>query len=102
MNLPPAKDINVGTSFPINTPNGTVEFRVTKFSHGRGADKHLTTFDGLTNKQVVRLAQCSVKFDGSEFFGNFTLVQSLDNGTWAVRTEILIGEETFWKDFPSN
>jgi hypothetical protein len=102
MNLPPAKDIKVGTTFPINTPNGFVDFRVTKFSHGRGTDKHLTTFDGTTNKQVVRLARCSVKFAGSEFSGNFTLVQSLDNGTWAVRAELLIIDEAFWKDFPLN
>ena len=97
MNIPPAKDVKAGTRFFIKTPNGVVEFRVVKFTHGKGADKHLTTIDGITQKQVVRLAQCSVRFRGTEFSGTISLVQPMDDGTWAVRAEFLIGDEEFWE-----
>jgi hypothetical protein len=96
MNIPPAKDIKAGTRFFIDTPNGIVEFRVVKFAHGRDSDKHLTTIDGITLKQVVRLAQCSIKFEGTKFSGSFSMVQPMDDGTWAVRAEFLIGDEKFW------
>ena len=96
MNIPSARDVKVGTRFSIMTPNGIVEFRVLKFAHGRGTDKHLTTIDGTTQKQVVRLAECSIRFVGTEFSGSFTMVQPLDDGSWAVRAEFLIGDEEFW------
>ena len=97
MNIPPAKDVKAGTRFFIKTPNGMVEFRVLKLAHGRGADKFLTTIDGTTLKQVVRLAECSIKFGGTEFAGNFTLVQPMDDGTWVVRAEFIIGNDQFWE-----
>ena len=97
MNIPSAKDVKAGTKIFITTPNGIVEFQVVKFAHGRGADKHLTTIDGTTLKQVVRLAQCSIKFGGAEFTGSFSMVQPMDNSTWAVRAEFLIGNEKFWE-----
>ena len=100
MDISLAKDVKPGTRFSIKTPNGMVEFRVLKFAHGKGADKHLTTIDGITQKQVVRLAQCSVRFRGTEFSGTISLVQPMDDGTWAVRAEFLIRDEEFWEEAP--
>jgi len=95
-----AKDVKPGTRFSIKTPNGMVEFRVLKFAHGRGEDKHLTTIDGVTLKQVVVLAQCSIKSRGNEFLGKFSMVQPMDDGAWAVRAEFLIRDEEFWEGAP--
>lgn len=100
MEIPLAKEVKAGTRFPINTPNGMVEFCVVRFTHGRGDDKHLTTIDGTTSKQVVVQAHCSTRFKGNEFKGKFTMVMPLDDKAWAVRAEFLIGDEEFWEGAP--
>jgi hypothetical protein len=97
VDIPLAKDVKPGTRFSVNTPNGIVEFRVLKFAHGSGAGKHLTTIDGITLKQVVPQAQCSIGFRGSGFSGSFSMVCRMDDGTWAVRAEFLIANEEFWE-----
>ena len=97
MDIPLAKAIKSGTRFSVNTPNGIVEFRVVRFAHGLGEDKHLTTIDGITQKQVVPQAHCSIRSRGNEFKGQFTMVHPMDDGTWAVRVEFLIADEEFWE-----
>jgi hypothetical protein len=97
VDIPLAKDVRPGTRFSVKTPNGIVEFRVVKFAHGRGADKHQTTIDGITQKQVVPQAHCSIRSRGSEFKGQFSMVHPMDDGTWAVRAEFLMADEEFWE-----
>jgi len=70
---------------------------VLKFAHGRGADKHLTTIDGITVKQVVPQASCSIRSKGNEFSGSISMVRPMDDGSWAVRAEFLIADEAFWE-----
>lgn len=98
MELPPAKDIKPGIRFPVMTQNGAVEFRLLKFERGKGESKHALTWDGITKKQVLLHWSCSVFFRGNEFSGRFSLVSQMENGNWAVRIEMVIAEEEFWKD----
>ena len=98
VDIPLAKDVKPGARFSVNTPNGIVEFRLLKFAHGRGADKYLTTIDGITVKQVVPQAHCSIRFRGTEFSGKFSMVHPMDDGTWAVRAEFLIADEEYWEE----
>ncbi len=100
MDIPAAKNIKAGARFSVKTPNGIVEFRAQKFGRGNGESKYLTTWDGTTEKQVVRDAECSVMFKGSIFTGTFSMVQPMDNGDWAVRAEFLIKDEEFWEGVP--
>ena len=69
-----------------------------KFAHGREMDKYLTTIDGITQKQVVPQAHCSIRFGGNKFFGKFSMVQPMADGTWAVRAEFLITDEEYWDE----
>jgi hypothetical protein len=96
--LPPAKDIKAGLRFPVITPNGTAEVRLLKFGHGKGENKHATTWDGTSKKEVMLHWPCSIFFKGNEFTGRFSLVSPMENGHWAVRIEMVIQDENFWKD----
>ncbi|HEY1663653.1 MAG TPA: hypothetical protein VGI03_14640 [Verrucomicrobiae bacterium] len=100
MDIPCAREAKAGSRFSVQTPNGIVEFRVSKFSRGKGDSKFLTTWDGTTAKQVVREAECSVFLKGLEFKGATCMVHPMDNGSWAVRLEFLITDDEFWEGMP--
>jgi hypothetical protein len=96
--LPPARDIKPGLRFPVISENGTVEVRLLKFSHGKGENKHATTWDGTAKKEVMLHWPCSLLFKGERFTGRFSLVSPIESGGWAVRIEVVIPDEDFWKD----
>ncbi|HEY3762497.1 MAG TPA: hypothetical protein VGN23_12190 [Verrucomicrobiae bacterium] len=96
--MPPAKDIKPGLRFPVITPNGTAEVRLLKFGYGQGASKRATTWDGISKKEVLLHWPCSIIFKCNQFAGRFSLVSPMDNNHWAVRIEVIIDDEDFWKD----
>lgn len=98
MDIPSANKIKPGARFLLQTPNGIVEFRALKTTFGKGESRHMLTLDGITLKQVVPQAHCSVQFKGEQFNGIFSMVHPLDNGTWAVRAEFKILSEDFWQN----
>jgi len=96
--IAPAKDLDRKPFIDIQTIKGKIQFIPMLVTRGSGNQRWRVSIQGICAKEVPPLTDCRVFFKGTEISGQFSEMQSTNDGLWRARFEAIISVPEFWGD----